>query len=212
MAPQSKTRGLLMINLPIILCTIIAEIILFAKGEKIMWDYTAILVAIIGVLGTYIAIHFQLKKITNTMPEVKADASHMSSQIDNINETTKDINVYLTRTIDKKIAELMRQNNDISVDGRRMSEAIQFMAEELRYKKRLDSEYLGRVSKKMIQSGIETLYEENVRLTVKLKEYEEKYNMLQRENILLKERNDVLKKENDKLIEKEKKHDKGLEI
>ena len=64
----------------------------------------------------------------------------------------------------------------------------------------------------MIQSGIETLYEENVRLTVNLKEYKEKNSALQRENILLKERNDVLKKENDKLIAKEKKHDKGLEI
>lgn len=50
MIPQSKTRSLLMINLPIILCTIIAEIIVFTKGEEKMLDYTAILVAIVGVL------------------------------------------------------------------------------------------------------------------------------------------------------------------
>ena len=212
MAPQSKTRGLLMINLPIIICTIIAEIIVFTKGEEKMWDYTAILVAIVGVLGTLIATYLQLKKDTNKLLEVKSDTSHMSPQIDNINETTKDTNKYLTRTIDKKIDDLMKSNDDISADGRKMSEEIQFMADELRYKKRIDSEYLGQVSKEMIQSGIETLYEENVRLTVKLKEYEEKNSALQRENILLKERNDVLKKENDKLIAKEKKHDKGLEI
>lgn len=212
MAPQSKTRGLLMINLPIIICTIIAEIIVFTKGEEKMWDYTAILVAIVGVLGTLIATYFQLKKDTNKLLEVKSDTSHMSPQIDNINETTKDTNKYLTRTIDKKIDDLMKSNDDISADGRKMSEEIQFMADELRYKKRIDSEYLGQVSKEMIQSGIETLYEENVRLTVNLKEYKEKNSALQRENILLKERNDVLKKENDKLIAKEKKHDKGLEI
>lgn len=212
MAPQSKTRGLLMINLPIIICTIIAEIIVFTKGEEKMWDYTAILVAIVGVIGTLIATYLQLKKDTNKLLEVKSDTSHMSPQIDNINETTKDTNKYLTRTIDKKIDDLMKSNDDISADGRKMSEEIQFMADELRYKKRIDSEYLGQVSKEMIQSGIETLYEENVRLTVKLKEYEEKNSALQRENILLKERNDVLKKENDKLIAKEKKHDKGLEI
>lgn len=212
MAPQSKTIGLLMINLPIIICTIIAEIIVFTKGEEKMWDYTAILVAIVGVIGTLIATYLQLKKDTNKLLEVKSDTSHMSPQIDNINETTKDTNKYLTRTIDKKIDDLMKSNDDISADGRKMSEEIQFMADELRYKKRIDSEYLGQVSKEMIQSGIETLYEENVRLTVKLKEYEEKNSALQRENILLKERNDVLKKENDKLIAKEKKHDKGLEI
>ena len=212
MAPQSKTRGLLMINLPIIICTIIAEIIVFTKGEEKMWDYTAILVAIVGVIGTLIATYLQLKKDTNKLLEVKSDTSHMSPQIDNTNETTKDTNKYLTRTIDKKIDDLMKSNDDISADGRKMSEEIQFMADELRYKKRIDSEYLGQVSKEMIQSGIETLYEENVRLTVKLKEYEEKNSALQRENILLKERNDVLKKENDKLIAKEKKHDKGLEI
>lgn len=201
-----------MINLPIIICTIIAEIIVFTKGEEKMWDYTAILVAIVGVIGTLIATYLQLKKDTNKLLEVKSDTSHMSPQIDNINETTKDTNKYLTRTIDKKIDDLMKSNDDISADGRKMSEEIQFMADELRYKKRIDSEYLGQVSKEMIQSGIETLYEENVRLTVKLKEYEEKNSALQRENILLKERNDVLKKENDKLIAKEKKHDKGLEI
>lgn len=212
MAPQSKTRGLLMINLPIIICTIIAEIIVFTKGEEKMWDYTAILVAIVGVIGTLIATYLQLKKDTNKLLEVKSDTSHMSPQIDNINETTKDTNKYLTRTIDKKIDDLMKSNDDISADGRKMSEEIQFMADELRYKKRIDSEYLGQVSKEMIQSGIETLYEENVRLTVNLKEYKEKNSALQRENILLKERNDVLKKENDKLIAKEKKHDKGLEI
>ena len=212
MIPQSKTRSLLMINLPIILCTIIAEIIVFTKGEEKMLDYTAILVAIVGVLGTLIATYLQLKKDTNKLLEVKSDTAHMSPQIDNINETTKDTNKYLTRTIDKKIDDLMKSNDDISADGRKMSEEIQFMAEELRYKKRIDSKYLGQVSKEMIQSGIETLYEENVRLTVKLKEYEEKNSALQRENILLKERNDVLKMENDKLIAKEKKHDKGLEI
>ena len=212
MTPPRKTRGLLGVTLPAIICTVIAEMIVFTKGEEKMWDYTAILVAIVGVFGTLIGTYLQLKKDTNKLLEVKSDTSHMSPQVDNIHDTTKDTNLYLTRTIDKKIDDLMKSNDDISADGQRMSSEIQFVAEELRYKKRLDSEYLGQVSKAMIQSGIDTLYEENIRLTVKLKEYEEKNSILQRENLLLKERNDVLKKENDKLIAKEKKHDKGLEI
>lgn len=88
---------------------------------------------------------------------------------------------------------------------------VAFVADEIRYRKRIDDEYRGQVSKDMMQSGIDFLYEENAQLTQKLKEQKEKCYRLQSENILLKERNEVLKKELNKLHEKENER-KGQEL
>lgn len=210
---RKNRNQLLIINLPIIICTVIAEIIVFSAEEAIMENYIAIVVAIIGVCGALIGTWFQLKKDTNKLLEVKSDTSHMLPQTDYICETTSDTNKYLIRVVDKKIDNLISQSDDAQKANDEIKGELKYVADEVRYRKRIEDEYRGQVSKDMIQGGIENLYKENALLTIKLKEYKAKNIKLERENALLIERNNALKQENERLQPKKYiKKDHGLEI
>lgn len=193
--------------IPIIIGLTVGLIITYVEDYE-MANYIGIIIALITVTGSMLANYFEVKRDGNKIREVKEDTSNMQPKIDAINENTKDTNIYLTRTVDKKIDNLISQSyNAEKINGEIISD-LKYIAEEVKYKKRVEAEYMGQVSKEMLSSGIENLYKENALLTTMLKEYKEKNIKLERENALLTERNSVLNHE----IEKLQKEDFEFEI
>ena len=127
----------------------------------------AIVVSIIGVIGAILANFFQYKKDSNTIATVKQDTALMLPKAENIERDTRETHNLLIGKLDAKIDKLVTGNDKID-----------FIFDEINYKKRLESEYAGVVEKDRVVASVDKIFKDNANLQIKLKEYEIENKML----------------------------------
>lgn len=173
----------------IIITIIISFIVLYEENLSMQTAMIAIVVSIIGVIGAILANFFQYKKDSNTIATVKQDTALMLPKAENIERDTRETHNLLIGKLDAKIDKLVTGNDKID-----------FIFDEINYKKRLESEYAGVVEKDRVVASVDKIFEDNANLQIKLKE-------LEIENKMLVEK--VYKYQ--KLYEEERKKNVGIE-
>lgn len=173
----------------IIITIIISFIVLYEENLSMQTAMIAIVVSIIGVIGAILANFFQYKKDSNTIATVKQDTALMLPKAENIERDTRETHNLIIGKLDAKIDKLVTGNDKID-----------FIFDEINYKKRLESEYAGVVEKDRVVASVDKIFEDNANLQIKLKE-------LEIENKMLVEK--VYKYQ--KLYEEERKKNVGIE-
>lgn len=151
----------------IIITIIISFIVLYEENLSMQTAMIAIVVSIIGVIGAILANFFQYKKDSNTIATVKQDTTLMLPKAENIERDTRETHNLLIGKLDAKIDKLVTGNDKID-----------FIFDEINYKKRLESEYAGVVEKDRVVASVDKIFEDNANLQIKLKEYEIENKML----------------------------------
>lgn len=151
----------------IIITIIISFIVLYEENLSMQTAMIAIVVSIIGVIGAILANFFQYKKDSNTIATVKQDTALMLPKAENIERDTRETHNLLIGKLDAKIDKLVTGNDKID-----------FIFDEINYKKRLESEYAGVVEKDRVVASVDKIFEDNANLQIKLKEYEIENKML----------------------------------
>lgn len=122
----------------------------------------AIVVALIGVIGSVLVQWYQFKKDSNTIGEVKSDTGEMKPTVNAIDKNVNKI----TDNVVEKIVPTMDCLNRFSEDS---SSALKELVDNLHYQKRLMGETSFSIDRDYFMSGIEKLYEENARLSAETK-------------------------------------------
>lgn len=154
-------------NFLIIITLIISYLVLYGEDFSMQTDIIALLVAIIGVIGAILANFFQYKKDSNTIGTVKQDTALILPKAENIERDTRETHNLLIGNLDAKIDKL--------ITGK---DKIDFIFDEINYKKRLESEYKGVVEKDRVVASVDKIFEDNANLQIKLKELEIENKML----------------------------------
>lgn len=198
---------LLKTNIPLIIGFIVAETIFYLERDGNVGSDIAIIVALITVAGTILANFFLYKKDSNRIGEVKADTSEIKPEIRNIHNYSKETNDCITK--DMRYDLLAVLENTKTIQSGEMNKNINLLAEDLKFRRRLEESYKGSNTRETIVAGIDELYLDNAGMQeeiLKLKQQnKEMAVMINSKNIQIKE----LKKENERLS---KKMDKGMEI
>lgn len=151
----------------IIITLIISYLVLYGEDFSMQTGIIALVVAIIGVIGAILANFFQYKKDSNTIGTVKQDTALILPKAENIERDTRETHNLLIGTLDAKIDKLVTGNDKID-----------FIFDEINYKKRLESEYAGVVEKDRVVASVDKIFKDNANLQIKLKEYEIENKML----------------------------------
>lgn len=148
-------------NFLIIITLIISYLVLYREDFSMQTGIIALVVAIIGVIGAILANFFQYKKDSNTIGTVKQDTALILPKAKNIERDTRETHNLLIGTLDAKIDKLVTGNDKID-----------FIFDEINYKKRLESEYAGVVEKDRVVASVDKIFEDNANLQIRLKELE----------------------------------------
>lgn len=109
----------------------------------------------------------QDKKDSNTIGTVKQDTALILPKAENIERDTRETHNLLIGKLDAEIDKL--------ITGK---DKIDFIFDEINYKKRLESEYKGVVEKDRVVASVDKIFEDNANLQIKLKELEIENKML----------------------------------
>lgn len=148
-------------NFLIIITLIISYLVLYGEDFSMQTGIIALVVAVIGVIGAILANFFQYKKDSNTIGTVKQDTALILPKAENIERDTRETHNLLIGTLDAKIDKLVTGNDKID-----------FIFDEINYKKRLESEYAGVVEKDRVVASVDKIFKDNANLQIKLKELE----------------------------------------
>ena len=165
-----KNKNLFLADIPIIMCVIIAEYMVFSKKENLTMDNIGLIIALIGVAGTLIAHFFQFKKDSNKISEVKSDTSNMLPKVDNIAEKTTDIRGYIADDIKPSLQTIVSRQETNNATNLQVSSDIREVLEDVKYRKRLSAEYNGMFNRDIMISGIDEIYSTNAALKNKIEE------------------------------------------
>lgn len=148
-------KRLLRINFPLIIGLITAEMVIYlGEGDK-MANYIGLIIALLTVAGSILANFFQYKKDSNKIGEVKEHTSAIKPNVENIKELSKETNDYVTKAVSPDIKNILK-----NIDGD-MKENLSMLAEDLKYRRRLEDSYRGNNSRDILVSGIDELYIDN---------------------------------------------------
>ena len=184
-------------NLPLIIGLITALVVIYKGENNIMTNYIGlkialITVALITVAGSILANFFQYRKDSNTIGTVKSDTSNMLPKVDTINENTKEINKYIVDDVKGSLQDIINIGNKIhenNVD-------IKLIADDVKFRQRLSSEYKGVTTRDTLISGIDEVYTNNSVLQEIIKEKDKSILELSRSIKSMKQENELLNKEN----------------
>ena len=185
-------KKLMKMNLPLII-GLITELVVIYKGKNnIMTNYIGLIIALITVAGSILANFFQYRKDSNTIGTVKSDTSNMLPKVDTINENTKEINKYIVDDVKVSLQDIINIGNKIhenNVD-------IKLIADDVKFRQRLSSEYKGVTTRDTLISGIDEVYTNNSVLQEIIKEKDKSILELSRSIKSMKQENELLNKEN----------------
>lgn len=185
-------KKLMKINLPIIIGLITALVVIYKGENNIMTNYIGLIIALITVAGSILANFFQYRKDSNTIGTVKSDTSNMLPKVDTINENTKEINKYIVDDVKVSLQDIINIGNKIhenNVD-------IKLIADDVKFRQRLSSEYKGVTTRDTLISGIDEVYTNNSVLQEIIKEKDKSILELSRSIKSMKQENELLNKEN----------------
>mgnify|MGYP002751968566 CR=1 FL=1 len=135
----------------------------------------ALAVAVIGLAGGVWMQLVQFKKdaqridrVNDVSSDIRKDTIDMKPKIDDIRSVTGETRDCVIKKLEPELTCIME-----SVHGE-LKDNIAFLAEDLRFRQRLEKEYKGLRSREMIEGGIRELYEENAVLTIKVQELQKK--------------------------------------
>lgn len=185
-------KKLMKINLPLIIGLITALVVIYKGENNIMTNYIGLIIALITVAGSILANFFQYRKDSNTIGTVKSDTSNMLPKVDTINENTKEINKYIVDDVKVSLQDIINIGNKIhenNVD-------IKLIADDVKFRQRLSSEYKGVTTRDTLISGIDEVYTNNSVLQEIIKEKDKSILELSRSIKSMKQENELLNKEN----------------
>lgn len=190
-------KKLMKMNLPLIIALITALVVIYKGENNIMTNYIGLIialitVALITVAGSILANFFQYRKDSNTIGTVKSDTSNMLPKVDTINENTKEINKYIVDDVKGSLQDIINIGNKIhenNVD-------IKLIADDVKFRQRLSSEYKGVTTRDTLISGIDEVYTNNSVLQEIIKEKDKSILELSRSIKSMKQENELLNKEN----------------
>ena len=159
-------KKLMKMNLPLIIGLITALVVIYKGENNIMTNYIGLIIALITVAGSILANFFQYRKDSNTIGTVKSDTSNMLPKVDTINENTKEINKYIVDDVKGSLQDIINIGNKIhenNVD-------IKLIADDVKFRQRLSSEYKGVTTRDTLISGIDEVYTNNSVLQEIIKE------------------------------------------
>lgn len=190
-------KKLMKMNLPLIIGLITALVVIYKGENNIITNYIGlkialITVALITVAGSILANFFQYRKDSNTIGTVKSDTSNMLPKVDTINENTKEINKYIVDDVKVSLQDIINIGNKIhenNVD-------IKLIADDVKFRQRLSSEYKGVTTRDTLISGIDEVYTNNSVLQEIIKEKDKSILELSRSIKSMKQENELLNKEN----------------
>ena len=153
-------------------------------GENISSGHIAILVAIIGVIGTLIVTFLQLKRDGETINSIGSNTTDMKPRVENIEKDVEKAKDTLIESVKPSLKDISDRN-----------EKIDQIYKEIEYHKRLQQELsenaLGHDS---LLAGINAVYAENARLNQSYRVAKETIIRLTNENSKLKKRVDYLER------------------
>lgn len=185
-------KKLMKMNLPLIIGLITALVVIYKGENNIMTNYIGLIIALITVAGSILANFFQYRKDSNTIGTVKSDTSNMLPKVDTINENTKEINKYIVDDVKVSLQDIINIGNKIhenNVD-------IKLIADDVKFRQRLSSEYKGVTTRDTLISGIDEVYTNNSVLQEIIKEKDKSILELSRSIKSMKQENELLNKEN----------------
>lgn len=185
-------KKLMKMNLPLIIGLITALVVIYKGENNIMTNYIGLIIALITVAGSILANFFQYRKDSNTIGTVKSDTSNMLPKVDTINENTKEINKYIVDDVKGSLQDIINIGNKIhenNVD-------IKLIADDVKFRQRLSSEYKGVTTRDTLISGIDEVYTNNSVLQEIIKEKDKSILELSRSIKSMKQENELLNKEN----------------
>ena len=185
-------KKLMKMNLPLIIGLITALVVIYKGKNNIMTNYIGLIIALITVAGSILANFFQYRKDSNTIGTVKSDTSNMLPKVDTINENTKEINKYIVDDVKVSLQDIINIGNKIhenNVD-------IKLIADDVKFRQRLSSEYKGVTTRDTLISGIDEVYTNNSVLQEIIKEKDKSILELSRSIKSMKQENELLNKEN----------------
>ena len=185
-------KKLMKMNLPLIIGLITALVVIYKGENNIMTNYIGLIIALITVAGSILANFFQYRKDSNTIGTVKSDTSNMLPKVDTINENTKEINKYIVDDVKVSLQDIINIGNKIhenNVD-------IKLIADDVKFRQRLSSEYKGVTTRDTLISGIDEVYTNNSVLQKIIKEKDKSILELSRSIKSMKQENELLNKEN----------------
>lgn len=201
-------KKLMKMNLPLIIGLITALVVIYKGENKIMTNYIGLIIALITVAGSILANFFQYRKDSNTIGTVKSDTSNMLPKVDTINENTKEINKYIVDDVKGSLQDIINIGNKIHENNA----DIKLIADDVKFRQRLSSEYKGVTTRDTLISGIDEVYTNNSVLQEIIKEKDKSILELSRSIKSMKQENELLNKENINLksqirkLEEEKEH------
>lgn len=185
-------KKLMKMNLPLMIGLITALVVIYKGENNIMTNYIGLIIALITVAGSILANFFQYRKDSNTIGTVKSDTSNMLPKVDTINENTKEINKYIVDDVKGSLQDIINIGNKIhenNVD-------IKLIADDVKFRQRLSSEYKGVTTRDTLISGIDEVYTNNSVLQEIIKEKDKSILELSRSIKSMKQENELLNKEN----------------
>ena len=185
-------KKLMKMNLPLIIGLITALVVIYKGENNIMTNYIGLIIALITVAGSILANFFQYRKDSNTIGTVKSDTSNMLPKVDTINENTKEISKYIVDDVKGSLQDIINIGNKIhenNVD-------IKLIADDVKFRQRLSSEYKGVTTRDTLISGIDEVYTNNSVLQEIIKEKDKSILELSRSIKSMKHENELLNKEN----------------
>lgn len=185
-------KKLMKMNLPLIIGLITALVVIYKGENNIMTNYIGLIIALITVAGSILANFFQYRKDSNTIGTVKSDTSNMLPKVDTINENTKEINKYIVDDVKGSLQDIINIGNKIHENNA----DIKLIADDVKFRQRLSSEYKGVTTRDTLISGIDEVYTNNSVLQEIIKEKDKSILELSRSIKSMKQENELLNKEN----------------
>ena len=185
-------KKLMKMNLPLIIGLITALVVIYKGENNIMTNYIGLIIALITVAGSILANFFQYRKDSNTIGTVKSDTSNMLPKVDTINENTKEINKYIVDDVKVSLQDIINIGNKIHENNG----DIKLIADDVKFRQRLSSEYKGVTTRDTLISGIDEVYTNNSVLQEIIKEKDKSILELSRSIKSMKQENELLNKEN----------------
>lgn len=185
-------KKLMKMNLPLIIGLITALVVIYKGENNIMTNYIGLIIALITVAGSILANFFQYRKDSNTIGTVKSDTSNMLPKVDTINENTKEINKYIVDDVKVSLQDIINIGNKIHENNA----DIKLIADDVKFRQRLSSEYKGVTTRDTLISGIDEVYTNNSVLQEIIKEKDKSILELSRSIKSMKQENELLNKEN----------------
>lgn len=149
------------IFIPTIIGTAAAYYILFGGKNMDLGGWIAVVVALIGVIGTLIVEFLQLKRDGKTIDGINATANNTDKTTSMMQQAIQGIENTTSKTHEKIISSVSENIDSI----RARNDKIDFIVKEFEYHKRIKNEFSeGASGRDIILAGITAVYEENARL------------------------------------------------